>query len=114
MASDYTDYLVDVLASWDRVTAKAMFGGYGLYRRGIIFSIVDDDRVFFKVNDSNRPDYEAAGMGPFTYDAKGGKKVAMSYWQVPLSVLEDADTLAEWAEKAYGAAITAKKPKKKR
>lgn len=113
MRADDCAYLIDLLTPWDRVTAKAMFGGYGLYRRGIIFAIVDDDTVFFKVNDANRGDYKKAGMEPFTYDTKSGKKVAMSYWQVPLTVMEDADTLAEWAEKAYDAALASRKLKKR-
>lgn len=53
-----------------------------------------------KVGDTNRPDYEAAGASPFTYESKG-KQVTMSYWQVPEEILEDPEMLKVWAEKAY-------------
>lgn len=113
MNNEYCDYLIDLLAPWAIVTAKGMFGGYGLYRHGQIFGIVIDDTLYFKVGDLNRADYEAAGSEPFTYEAKG-KRVAMSYWQVPAEVLEDSETLCSWAEKAYAVACATKKTKTKR
>lgn len=105
MSRDYADYIIDLLSSWARVTAKAMFGGFGLYRQGQIFAIIVDDTLYFKVGDANRPDYEAAGSEPFTYEAKGKRKIAMSYWRVPEDVLEDAESLGAWAEKAYRVAL---------
>jgi DNA transformation protein len=104
MSRDYCDYVVDLLSSWAKVSVKAMFGGYGMYRQGQIFAIVVDDTLYFKVGDANRPDYEAAGSSPFTYESKG-KQVTMSYWRVPDEVLEDQETLSAWAEKAYRAAL---------
>lgn len=111
MSQEYCDYLTDLLTPWGEVTFKAMFGGYGLYRQGKIFAIVVEDTLYFKVGDSNRMDYEAAGSTPFTYESKG-KPVAMSYWQVPVDVLDDTDTLCTWAEKAYQVALQSKTKKR--
>jgi len=105
MSREYSHYIIDTLSSWARVTAKAMFGGFGLYRGGQIFAIIIDDTLYFKVGDSNRPDFEAAGSEPFTYQAKGKKKIAMSYWRVPEDILEDAESLGAWAEKAFRVAL---------
>lgn len=114
MSRQYCDYLIDALSSWGKVSAKSMFGGFGLYYREKIFAIVVDDVLYFKVGDSNRRDYESAGSEQFSYEAAGGKKAVMSYWQVPADALEDQETLAEWAENAYQVAMqTAQKPKKK-
>jgi DNA transformation protein len=114
MRHAYCNYLIDLLAPWGEVKAKGMFGGWGLYRKGRIFCIVVDDTPYFKVDDSNRADYEAAGSEPFSYMARGDRRVLMSYWQVPGDILDDQDTLQEWAEKAYRAALASKAQPKKR
>jgi DNA transformation protein len=75
-----------------------MFGGAGLYFDGLFFALIADDILYFKVDDSNRPDYEAAGMGPFR--PFPDKSTVMRYYEVPIEVLENRDALREWAEKA--------------
>ena len=55
----------------------------------------------FKVDDTNRPDFEAAGTGPFI--PFEDKPYPMSYWEVPADVLEDQNELCGWARKAWEA-----------
>lgn len=98
--TNYRDYVLDILAPFGDITCRAMFGGYSLYRNGIIFAIIADDMLYFKVDDSNRPDFEEKASEPFTYEVKS-KRVSMSYWQVPLEVMEDETQLIAWVEKAY-------------
>ena len=112
IAKEYRDYVLDILAPFGDITSRAMFGGYSLYKYGVIFAIIADDVLYFKGGDSNRADYVAMGSEPFSYEAKG-KRVSMSYWQVPLEVMEDGVELARWAEKAYGVACKSAKAKKK-
>lgn len=100
--SDFVQYVVeDLLSGVKGVSARAMFGGHGVYRDGVIFGIVVDDVLYFKVGKTNLKQYEAAGSSPFTYLAKGRKKVAMSYWEVPANVLDDRTALAEWALQSW-------------
>ena len=68
--------------------------------------------LYLKVDDSNRADYEAVGAEAFFYIAKGKKRVAMPYWQVPGDIMDDQDMLQGWAEKAYRAALASKTKKK--
>ena len=82
------------------VTAKRMFGGAGLYHHGVFFGLVADDVLYFKVDDANKTEYEAAGSGPFRPFGSS----AMSYYEVPGDVLQDNDRLQEWAIKAISAA----------
>ena len=97
--SHFVEYVVeDLLNGMDGVSARAMFGGHGIYREGVIFGIVVEDTLYFKVDETNRKDYEAAQSRPFTYQAKGRKKVSISYWEVPAEILDDREALAEWAE----------------
>lgn len=99
--SDFAEYVVkDLLAEVKGVTSRAMFGGFGLYKDGVIFGILVDDEVYFKVGDSNRKKYEEAKSRPFTYKNARGKAIAMSYWEVPADVLEDREAIARWAEES--------------
>jgi DNA transformation protein len=64
----------------------------------LFFAIVADDVLYFKVNGSNRADYEAEGMGPFK--PYPDKDTVMQYYEVPIDVLETKNTLRDWADKA--------------
>lgn len=82
-----------------------MFGGVGLYSGERFFGILAADELFFKVDDTNRPAYEAAGSEPFRPVLD--RPVSMSYWRVPIEVLEDPSELAGWAREAIRAAAAA-------
>ena len=61
----FKDYIVDQLEQLGWVTVKKMFGGVSIYYDGLIFGLLADDVLYFKVDDSNRSNYESAGMKPF-------------------------------------------------
>ena len=54
-------FVLDQLTELGEVEPRAMFGGVGLYRRGVFFAILANDVLYFKVDDKTRPAYEAAG-----------------------------------------------------
>ena len=87
MSRDYLDYLHDLFSAFAPVTTRAMFGGHGVYRDGVIIAIVIDEAIYLKVDDATRAAVEAAGSAPFVYEAKG-KRVPMSYWSVPEDALD--------------------------
>lgn len=91
------------------VTVKKMFGAADLYYGGIIFAIIADDVLYFKVDDSNRYDYEKAEMCPFK--PFKDKSMIMSYYEVPPEVIEDKEDLVAWALKA--AIVSRSSPGKK-
>jgi DNA transformation protein len=107
--SEFVTHLCDLLRRWAPVAARRMFGGHGLFRGGVMFGIVDDETVYFRVDDGNRGDYEAAGMPPFRY-MRQGKSVALAYYVVPADLLEAGDELTPWAEGAYQAALRVRRP----
>jgi DNA transformation protein len=111
MQSDFVATVVDLLSPWGGVTARRMFGGYGIYRQGLMFALVADDVLYLKVDDQNRAAYEAAGVGPFTYDGKN-KTVTLPYWEAPSDLFDDQDAMIDWAKGAFGAALRARKPVK--
>ncbi len=91
--------MIEMLEPLGKVTARAMFGGAGVYLDGTIIGLIASDVLYFKVDETNRADYEAQGMGPFIPFAD--KPFSMSYWEVPADVLEDQDELCAWARKAW-------------
>lgn len=98
--SPYCGYIVDLLSVYGNITARKMFGGYGIYQNGIIVGIIAEDELYFKVDESNQSDYEEFFSEAFVYN-KQGKMVSMSYWKVPLEVLEDENMLSSWLRKSY-------------
>lgn len=97
----YLTFVLEQLGRVFPVTDRRMFGGVGLYAEGVFFALIADDRLYFKVDDTNRPAFEAAGMGPFR---PYGDDRAMAYFEVPVTVLEDVDVLREWAGAAVAVA----------
>ncbi|MBX4205518.1 MAG: TfoX/Sxy family protein [Candidatus Doudnabacteria bacterium] len=106
--NDFVEYVIhDVLKLLPQVTARPMFGGYGVYQAGVFFAIIVDDVLYFKVDDTNRADYEKLGSEQFFYPTKKGP-MPMAYWNVPEEVMEDHKKAAAWAKKS----IAIKKAKK--
>lgn len=95
-----------------RIRARSMFGGVGIYAGDLFFALLADDTLYFKVDDSNRPDFTALGMSPFM--PYGDEGEVMRYYQVPADLLEDPDALRPWAEKSITVAAKKSKRKKRR
>jgi DNA transformation protein len=108
----FRTYLLEQLGQIRPVTSRPMFGGLCFFSEGRAFALVAQDTLYFKVDDSNRPDFVAAGKGPFL--PFGDPAKPMQYYELPEEVLEDTDELAVWMAKAIAVAARAKaKPKKK-
>lgn len=105
VSQNYRDFVLEQLGRVAPVTAKSMFGGAGLYARGLFFALIADDQLYFKVDDSNRPDFEALGREPFR---PFGEAKAMGYYEVPADILEDPAQLDIWMNKALAVATRAK------
>jgi DNA transformation protein len=103
--NEFCDHLMDRLAPIGAPSYKFMFGGYGIYVDGLMMGIVDDDILWLRTDDVNRPDYEARGIKPFQPMTKNGPMGVMPYYTVPDDVLDDQDAFVEWAKKARDAAV---------
>ena len=106
---DYRDYVLEQLGRVGPVTARAMFGGVGVYHEGLFFALMDDDTLYLKVDDGNRGTFEEAGMGPFR---PFGDERAMQYYELPADLLEDPERLRPWVDGALDAARRARRKKK--
>ena len=101
-SESFQDFIRDQLAAFGPVTIRNMFDSAGIYADGVMFAILTDDTLYLKANETTVPAFEAEGMAPFTYTRDGRAPVAMSYWEVPLRLLEEPEELAIWAREAHG------------
>src|SRR5258705_4581351 len=93
--SSFRTFIVDQLSRVvPQLRARAMFGGVGIYADQLFFALVDDDTLYFKVDDSNRPEFERLGMRPFQPYGEGGE--VMQYYQVPAEFLRIPKPSAPW------------------
>jgi len=100
--NEFVEYVTkDLLAELTGVTSRAMFGGYGIYKDGIIFGMIVDDELYLKVDDTNKKEYQKMGSTPFTYKSKEGKEISMSYWKISGEILEDRERLTDLADISY-------------
>jgi DNA transformation protein len=104
----FPDYVLEQLSAFGGVAVRRMFGGAGLFKAGLMFGIISEGELYFKVDDSNRADFEAKKSQPFVYEARG-RQVALSYWFVPEEVIEESAELMQWARKAFDVALKARK-----
>lgn len=101
---EYLDYVMEKLSPIGDVKSRAMFGGHGIFNEGLMFALIAEDSLYFKVNDSNRDMYQSARSKPFPH--------GISYWEIPSDVLEDDTKLHQWAN--ISIAIAQEAARKKR
>lgn len=110
VSPEYREFVLEQLGRVAPVTSRAMFGGVGIYSEGFFFALLDNDTTYLKVDDSNRGDFERAGTGPFR---PFGDDNVMQYYELPADLLEDADALRPWMQKAVDVARSARRRKKR-
>jgi DNA transformation protein len=101
--SAFATFVVDQLAEMEDLTAKAMFGGVGLYCGAVFFGIIARDVLYFKTDDRTRDAYLRKDMKSFAPYA-GQNRGSRRYYAVPLDVLESPPALLQWARAAVAAA----------
>jgi DNA transformation protein len=111
VSESYREFVLEQLGRVTPVTGRSMFGGVGIYARGLFFALIAEDRLYFKVDETTRPSFEQRGMEPFR---PFGEDSAMGYYEVPADVVEDVAQLESWTRKAIDVAAKAKRPKAKR
>ena len=106
----------ELFADMEGITVKRMFGGMGVFHRGLNFAAVMDGVLRFKADEQTRDAFLAEGMGPWTYTRRDGTSSTMGYYQVPERLFDDPETFAIWARDAFEVAIRADaaKPASKR
>ena len=106
--SEYVDYLKEVFSEFGSVEPRRMFGGYGVFHKGLMFGLVAEEELYLKVDAEIELFFDALELPYFDYEKKG-KRYRMSYRKAPESLPDDPDEWREWALRSYQAALRARK-----
>lgn len=102
------DHLLELLEPFAPLSARRMFGGWGVYADGAMLAAVLDGELLLKVDAGTREAFEAAGCHPHVYRMRGrdgqARNMPMSYWSVPDAALDSAEAMRPWAAMALEAA----------
>ena len=118
---DFADYCCELLASLGPVSAKRMFGSWGLSLDGSMIAIVSDrgagEKLWLKVSDATREHFEIAHCERFSYNShKAGEAIVrdMNYYSAPEDAMDSVHAMAPWARLALAAALAARQASAKR
>ena len=105
VASDsFAEFLREQLAPLGRVTMRRMFGKTGVFCDGVMFGMVTDNMLYFRVDEHNRVAFnEAESFPPLSYEKKGCT-IDLSFWRAPERPFDEPDELVTWARAALAAA----------
>ncbi len=96
-------FVEELFESVEGTTVRAMFGGLGVFRDGIMYALGADDVLYFRADALTEPAFRAEGCEAWVYPGKKGP-MTMPYWRVPERLLDDRDEFREWALTAFAAA----------
>lgn len=112
VVNEFVVMVTELLSPLGTVTAKRLFGGWGLYCDGVVFALVAQDVLFLKGDDLCRAQYEVQDMAPFRPHGPDG--MCLAYFEVPGDWLEDEDIILPYARIAFDAGLRAAAIKKSR
>ena len=100
---EFKNFVLDQLQGIGEFEMKRMFGGLALLSHGSAFAKIKHDKVWLKVDDSNRNDFERLGMRQYKYGKDNSRK--LNYYETPIEIIEDRDKLKDWVQKSIEIAM---------
>ncbi|MCC6982450.1 MAG: TfoX/Sxy family protein [Bauldia sp.] len=113
MRSDgFRAFVEELFEPVEGVSVRAMFGGLGVFREGIMFALAADEVLYFRADAETEPAFEAEGCEAWVYPGRN-RPMTMPYRRVPERLFDDPDAFRSWALAAFAAAERNKAGKKK-
>ncbi len=112
VSPEFSDFIAELFSEFGGVRVRGMFGGAGIFHDDVMIGLVADGTLYLRTDEKTASDFAAEGSAPFTYQGKS-KTIVMPYWTVPLRLMDDPEDFADWAQRAFQVALTAKSKKKK-
>ena len=103
-SDSFAEFLCEQLAPLGRVTMRRMFGKTGVFCDEVMFGMVTENTLYFRVDDQNRITFKEAEVFPPLNYAKKGSTIDLSFWRVPERLFDEPDEFATWARAALAAA----------
>lgn len=111
--NEYVEYLKEVFGLFGPIQPRRMFGGYGIFHKGLMFGLVANDVLYLKADEVISSHFIERELEPFSYE-KQGKSFKLSYYMAPEEIFDDPEEAKVWAARSYAAALRSHKPKKKK
>ena len=103
-SASFAEFLREELAPLGRLTTRRMFGSTGVFCDGVMLGMVQENTLYFRVDDGNREAFkEAASSPPLSYTCRG-RVIDLSFWRVPERLFDEPDEFVEWGRIALAAA----------
>jgi DNA transformation protein and related proteins len=103
-SASFAEFLREQLAPLGRVTMRRMFGKTGVFCDRMMFGMVTDNVLYFRVDDHNQAAFEEAKAFPALSYEKKGSTIDLSFWRAPERLFDEPDELVTWARLALAAA----------
>jgi DNA transformation protein len=103
-STEFASFLRDQLAPLGYVTMRRMFGKTGVFCEGLMFGMVTENVLYFRVDSQNRATFKEAESFPSLNYVKNGSTIDLSFWRAPDRLFDEHDELIAWARAALAAA----------
>jgi len=101
---EFKNFVLDQLQGLGDFEPKRMFGGIALLHQGSAFAKIKHDKVWLKVDDSNRNEFDKFGMKQYSYGKDNSRK--LNFYETPIEIIEDRDKFKEWANRSIKIALS--------
>jgi DNA transformation protein and related proteins len=108
-SQSFVDHALDLLSGLGPVEARRMFGGYGVYARGVMLGLLWGDELFLRVDAETEGRFLEAGCRRWAYP--GNADMRMSYFRPPDEAHENPEAMHPWARLGLEAALRRKASK---
>jgi len=107
-SAEYVEYIKELLLDGQILSdlrTRKYFGGVA-FRSDQLgedtqFIVMLNDVLYFVVDDSTRPNYQAKGMECFRYEKKTGIVNVEKWYMPPEELFEGAQMMNEWAQRPW-------------
>jgi DNA transformation protein len=96
--SSFESFTLDQLEGLIEFESKRMFGGIALLYGGSAFAKIKYNKVWLKVDDSNRKDFINQGMQQYRYGRDNSR--TLNFYEIPAEVLENRDEFVFWVKRS--------------
>lgn len=100
LSAEYREHLHDLFSGLGPISIRRMFGGAGVYLDDACFALIVNEAILMRGDSDLGPAFEAAGSQQWIYENERRGAVAMPYWSLPDSALDDPDEAVAWAQRS--------------